>query len=213
MEDADACLISAPAGWSLVPQAHAAAGEARRVVLLRGSGRLRLADRTYPLSEGQEVDLANPSSPRPATEPAWGPRAGWQRVPGLPLRVHDAARELGEAGAAGSGAGFLWEALVRRTQASARFGVIWASGDHHDEGWEVPLGAEVLGTGEGWVRLRLERRRGWVRLTAGALEILSCPEDQSSRRAYPRTPPRSAGILVSGGDVEVLEARWKKVPE
>ncbi len=204
LEDADLRIGegASPAAWSWM--AEALAGESLpRVRILRGTARVRAGGREVSLSAGQEAgaDLIA----RPFALPTG--RGGWKQLPGLPVRARDATLGLAEGL---GGRDFVWEALVRRSDERTLFELLWSEGK---QGWHMPFGHGTLGNAGPWIRLRLERRLGWVRVLAAGQEVLVLPASELSRCAYPCPVLEGApGIRVWGGDIEVGEARWRELP-
>ena len=101
---------------------------------------------------------------------------------------------------------FVGEILLRKRTAEAGTDVLFQAGGR---GWRIPLGAH-LPSGDGWVRLRLERGQDSVRFLAGGREVLSVPPEALGSLLHPAPDAPAFGIRAWGGDVEVREVRWRK---
>ena len=182
-----------------------AAGEGRvRLAVLSGSahvGALRI-------SAGEEVLLGSegPGEVRPLGPLPWRGAAGWRRMEGLPAPLKEGAHSLAPGTLQDA---YVWEAVFRRMHPAAGASVRLAAGG---QGWEVPLGAPLGAPGTP-VRLRLEVRGGWVRLTAGSYEILRRPGQSLAGAAGLDPADPRCGLKVWGGDLELAESRWRSLEE
>ena len=186
------------AGWIRDAWAGEAGG---RAIALEGGAELRRPDGgTLLLRTGMEADLVSGPS-RPATPPAWRGDGGWEHLTGLPLRLCQETRLLAPKDLAGD---FVWEVLCRRLDPSAGAGICFPA---EGGGWELPVGSPLAG---GMLRIRVESRRGWVRIQAGPHELLKSRGEDLSRRAGAGL--NGCGLRAWGGKLEVLESRWKRLP-
>lgn len=186
------------AGWLRSAWAAAASG---RVLVLEGEAALARPDGAFlRLCAGEEADLA--AGPvRPASPAPWRGEAGWEDLEGLPLRLGRESRILAPGDLAGD---FAWEALCSRLGPTASVGISFPAGG---AGWELPVGGAW--TGE-VLRVRVTCRHGWIRIEAGAREVLRCRFPDLPRRVG--TGPAACGLRAWGGEVEVREARWRRGP-
>lgn len=121
----------------------------------------------------------------PAPAPAWkGP--AWTLIP-VPSSLKDALLPL---------EGDPVEVLVLKTQ-DAELGV-------RIGGYEFPLGS-ALRSGV-WTRLRIERRDGWCRVTAGDAEVVSCPVDRLGRTGQ-SVEGKGTALRAWGGTIALKEGR------
>lgn len=124
----------------------------------------------------------------------------WTALPGSPWRIRDGFQRFpGEPRRA--------ECLVRKIDPQAETAVVFTAAGRP---WEFPLGSH-LPASRGWLRIRIEREDGWVRLTAGDRELFAAPASGLGALAYPGIGGGGEGwgIRAWGGDVEIREARHK----
>lgn len=167
-----------------------------RLVVLTGSARVKGTE----VKAGEEM-LLESGVVRPASALAWRGDEGWKGWEGLPLRLKEGAHPLAPEALQD---GYVWEALVRRLNPEAALGLRFAAGG---KGWQVPLGAPGAGA---LVRVRVEVRGGWVRLQAGGTEILRRPVEALQGKGGLDPAEARCGLRVWGGELEVVEARWKE---
>ena len=74
----------------------------------------------------------------------------------------------------------------------------------------MPLGS-ALPAGRGWVRLAVEVRAGWCRVTAGSKSLVSCPFGELPLKAYP-SERRGLALKAWGGELQYREARFRSQP-
>ena len=176
-------------------------GEARLCVLDGFVLILREGTPSLKVLAGQEILFSSSGlrGPQPSGPLTWRGDGAWQSflIPGrLGEGVHPLApRDLSES--------YAWEALIRRVDPSAGAAVLFPAGG---KGWRVLLGKPL--EQEGWLRVRVEVRGGWVLLQAGSYEILRRPVTTLAQGLSP-AEDGICGVRVWGGDLEVAKARWR----
>ena len=78
------------------------------------------------------------------------------------------------------------------------------------KGWSVPLGANMMGAGEGWWRLRVSVDASSSRVLLGDREVAGYAASELPRKLMPG--PRGLGLKAWGGVIEVKDARWRPLP-
>ena len=87
-------------------------------------------------------------------------------------------------------------------------GIRFAAGG---KGWEVPVGANLLPSGEGWSRLRISTGTSVCAISLGGRSLLSLGVSELARNVVPAPAPEVA-LRAWGGAVEVREPRWRALP-
>ena len=177
---------------------EALAGEApgARITLLSGSVRLETPEGSLTLQPGQSYGGA---------PLAWPGKGVWTILAERQLSFRESSRTLLASPPAG---GYLFEALVRKRQESAELGIRFAAGG---KGWEVPVGANLLPTGEGWSRLRISAGSSACAISLGGRSLLSLLVLELSRNVVSAPSPEVA-LRAWGGEIEIREARWRALP-
>jgi hypothetical protein len=186
---------------SWISAAHAETPLPWRVVVLEGSALLTLGEGNHALRAGQEFSPV--SGLRPATPLSWSGEEGWREVPGLPVRISEGVRPLGEV----PEGDYAWEALFRR-EAGTGMSVLLRL---EDRGVSFPLGGALLRAGDSLVRVRVTVRRGWVRIEAGGERVFSARIAEALRRLPPAAP--ACGLQCWGGAADIHRARWRRGEE
>lgn len=155
---------------------------------------------------GQEALLEAPADATAlrATLP-WRGDAGWRRLPqATPFRLASGSHDL----APGLGMdGYVWEVVFRRLAPSVSVGVRFSTDGAAGRGWELPLGAPLA---DERVRVSVQASGGWIRLLAGSYAFFDCSAASLGRGLDAGTA--GCGLHVMGGEVEVLECRWRPCP-
>lgn len=199
-----------PAGAAGFPfLREALAGDAAgRLRVLSGAATVRRPGiAVVRVAAGQELllDAARPSQIPADQPPTWRGDGGWERTPGsLPARLREGRLVLAPPGGEALRSSYVWETRFRRIDLTAGAAVCFEAGGR---GWELPLGAP-LGEGTGWVRVRVEVRDGWVRVRAGAYEMLSARVETLAGRLETVAPV--CGLRAWGGDLEIADSRWRR---
>lgn len=200
-EDASLTLeiMGRPAPLAWLASVFAEDGAGVRVAVWRGSVEATIGGSPKTtLKEGQGA-LIQGGRLIPEQTSGWRGTEGWMPLEPAPFSLRDAARELLHE----PPQGYVLEALVRKRLPVAELGVRMpgASGVY-----ELPVGGSLQAAA--WTRLRLERRRGWHRISLGSSEVLSGPESRL-RRAGALVEGKGVGLRAWGGDVEVKQVRWR----
>lgn len=195
------------AGLAWLREAHA--GEAGGLlIVLSGAAAVRVGQEgPIQVRAGEELALTPGAEPyRAAGPPAWRGDGGWRRLlegEGLPriLPSGDHAlvpETLPEA--------YLWEAVFRTRTSMPSVAVLFPAGPAGGRGWQLPLGAAMADAPAG-LRVSVRVREGWVRVQAGPYEVLSLPASALGNGLD--AAGASCGLGVLGGEVELIECRWR----
>lgn len=167
-----------------------------RVTLHRG--RARAGARMLEGPSGWSWDGSNLESAPARPEPS-----SWTALdPGPPLR--ESRRVLLPSPPA---QGYVLEALIRKRDLRAESA---ASFEAFGQGWEIPLGGDLLPAGEAWRRLRVTVDPAGCQVFLGGKEALRETASTLPLKASPVVPDGS-GIRAWGGAVEIRDARWRPI--
>ena len=186
-------------GWGSLSSAQAAEEDKILLRVLEGSARVSIPLEQRTLKAGESVCLEGGRLVPAEGPPDWAPPA-WRDLEAS-CTVRDSTQILlPEAGSA-----YVFEALLRKRSPFAETGLVFQA---LGEGWEIPLGENLLPAREGWRRLRLESGPGWCRAVVGGSLLVDSPATGLGLRLL-KGKAQGVGLKAWGGDLEVRRARWR----